>query len=82
MSPFIRVEIVENDQGGYTSLNFFAREDTPESRESLDKILSTLLDVTRQKRGGAIPGNGIRIDVKHPPKAAQEESEEPNNSAK
>lgn len=66
MIPFIKVEVTENEKEGFTSILFIARDDTAPSREVLDKILASLLDPSRPKRGGAVPGNSIRIDVKYP----------------
>lgn len=61
---FIKVELTRNDKEGFTSLLFTARDDTDESRETMDKILRLLNDPSLERRGGAVPGNSIRVDFK------------------
>ena len=59
---FIKVDLAENPEEGFTSLVFTARDDNDENREALDSILRLLLDPSLKRRGGAVPGNSIRVD--------------------
>lgn len=75
MHPFIKVEVTENEEEGFSSILFIARDDTDESRQVLDGLLASIMDPTRKKRGGMVPGNALRIDIKYP-------DDETNNTEK
>ena len=60
----IRVDLVTNEEDGYTSLFFTPREDSEKNRDDLDFIIKAILG-SNSKRGGWVPGNQVKIDVKH-----------------
>lgn len=63
---FIKVEITENEEEGFTSLLFASRDDDVDSRADMDKIMRCLLEPGALRRGGMVPGNALRVDVKFP----------------
>lgn len=73
---FIKVELTTNPEEGFTSLIFTARDDTDENRDTMDKLLRLLLDPALARRGGAVPGNAVRVDFNI---LLEEEGEAPEN---
>lgn len=77
---FIKVEVTENKEENFTSLLFVARDDDGQSRLDLDTLMRCLLDTSLQRRGGFVPGNALRVDVKLPSVSPVDPSEAPLNN--
>lgn len=77
---FIKVEVTENKEESFTSLLFVARDDDEQSRLDLDTLMRCLLDTSLPRRGGFVPGNALRVDVKLPSVSPVDPSEAPLNN--